>query len=77
LHVEHPHLEPLEKEKKKAKEVKPKGTPRILMPPKGQQISIGGTNQRDKPDKTQIKHLQNLIDNLTKTKWEVNLSNMK
>jgi len=35
LHVEHPHLEPLEKEKKKAKEVKPKGTPRILMPPKG------------------------------------------
>jgi len=41
------------------------------MPPKGQQISIGGTNPRDKPDKTQIKHLQNLIGNPTKTKWEV------
>jgi len=55
LHVKHPHLEPLAK--KKAKEIEPKGTPRILMPLGWQQISIGGTNPGSKLDKAQVEHL--------------------
>jgi len=38
--------------RKKAKEAELKGTPRILMPPKGQQNLVGGSNSRGKPNET-------------------------
>jgi hypothetical protein len=43
--------------KTKIKEVKSKGMPRILMPSRGQQNSIRGTNIRGKPDGAQIEYL--------------------
>jgi hypothetical protein len=55
LHAKHLCLKPLIKIKK-MKEAKPKGTPRIPMPPKGQQNSTKRMNLRGEPDKTQAKH---------------------
>jgi hypothetical protein len=43
--------------KEKENEIKPKRTPRILMPPGRQQNLARGTNPRGKPNKTQDEHL--------------------
>jgi hypothetical protein len=50
-------------QKRKVKEARPKGTPKILMPLRGQQNFIGGTNLGVRPDGTQAKHLWGCIDN--------------
>jgi hypothetical protein len=54
LHAKHLQLKPLAK-KNEMKEVKPKGTPRIMMPSRGE--LVGRINPRSKLDEAQAEHL--------------------
>jgi hypothetical protein len=56
LHAEHPRLKPSVK-KIKVEETEPKVTPKILMPPRGQQNLARGMNLKGKPYEAQVELL--------------------